>query len=418
MSRILHVRKEWLVGLLRTAISYYLLASLALNLTLTSTGITAIWPASAVLLASLLHSARSHWIAYILIAALAEWLALVGKLPAWTLISYLLLHSGEAVMAALLIQHINSDARRPGQHVSTHYQRITKRPTLSIASTFLITCLALPALSGLAAAVVWAQLNPTVSFEHSWQAWWLSVAAGHAASLPLWWQTQTTPAPYPARHYEQPGRLEQGALATSGLLLFLLLSRSDWPPTPYLALLWIIWLALRTTPRITAITIALLALVAVLSHTPAYQVWLIVVSVTGVLLSTSIQQNRFTLFELKMEAERRKINQHTLSNTYEKLDTLNQQLNATAPSRVRDLERINAELQRNLIDLKNEHTRLQKQYSELVAQMAERSLQNAEFSREYVRLSRQVQFYHDEIQVLRQQIDFFVGIVNTSEVSY
>ncbi len=231
---------SYLFTLIVVSGTYFVLAKLGLQLASINPSASPIWPPTGLALASVLLGGLRVWPA-ILVAAFAANATTAGTYESSALIA--LGNTLEAAVGGYLIQRWSGGRRtfeRPAWVAK--FAIVTVGPATVISATIGVTTLCFAGLAG------WANYNAI------WVTWWLGDVAGALVVTPvivLWAQTDQ-------RQFSTAKVLEQIAVLAStvavGMLAFSpLVPRTEFTrPLGFLAILPLVWAALRSGPRDTA----------------------------------------------------------------------------------------------------------------------------------------------------------------------
>ncbi|PTL79505.1 MASE1 domain-containing protein [Vitiosangium sp. GDMCC 1.1324] len=257
-----HILQPWhLLGRLGLfALLYCASAWLGIRLTPPSDHISAMWPASGVLLTALLQSRRRHWPAIALAAIILEPLATTqGRMPSLTHFTISTGSALEGLAGAFLMRRLASF--RPS------LERVRDVLSLLSSSALLSTMLAATiGVTALAAdgSIAWAD------WGRQWRVFWVGDAMGILLVAPmlLTWTTRGLEGWSRLRQLELVALL-LSLVATVHLVFFWApAATSVYHPVTYVAFPFLLWAALRFEARGTAAAMLALASVAV-SHTLA-----------------------------------------------------------------------------------------------------------------------------------------------------
>jgi PAS domain S-box-containing protein len=226
--------------LLGVALIYFGFAKLGLQLASVNPSASPIWPPTGIALAAVLLGGLRLWPA-ILFGAFAANLATAGT-PETSLV-IALGNTLEAVVGGFLIGRWSG-----GAETFTSPARVAKFALISVGPTTVISATVGVLTLALAGFAQWA------NFPAIWVTWWLGDAAGALVVTPaivLWAQTD-----WPAfdRRERVAVALAVGSAVAVGLIAFSpLLPRSQYTsPLGFLAIVPLVWAALRRGPRDTA----------------------------------------------------------------------------------------------------------------------------------------------------------------------
>jgi len=231
---------RYLDMLIAVAIGYFIFAKLGLQLASVNPSASPIWPPSGIALAAILLCGLRIWPA-ILIGAFAA-----NATTAGTLATSALIAAGntlEAVVGGYLIMHWSR-----GVDTFTSPARVAKFALICVGPATVISATVGVVTLCVAGLAAWENFDPI------WVTWWLGDAAGALVVTPaivLWARTDW-------RAFDRGEALGVAATLVSaaavGLIAFSpLLPRSDYTsPLGFLAILPLVWAALRRGPRDTA----------------------------------------------------------------------------------------------------------------------------------------------------------------------
>jgi integral membrane sensor domain MASE1 len=245
------VMRVLLVGL-----AYYTGAWLGVTQTITPEGIAILWPPNAVLLSAFLLFPYRQWPLMGVAALIAECIADVPAFPFWAAIAFGLINLFETALAAWLIRRaVGSDFE---------FERLKQGAYFLFSGPLLASSLA--ALFGAAVYLLLGRSDN--SYWSLWRLWWFGDALGLLLLTPLivvlWrWLDKGLP------RLEWPKLLEIAAL----WLLLALVGINTFPQgehgelgfhlTPMVLLPFSVWAAVRFGVRGAAMTVAIIALMAV-----------------------------------------------------------------------------------------------------------------------------------------------------------
>jgi PAS domain S-box-containing protein len=283
--------------LLAVALAYFVLAKLGLMLASINPSASPIWPPSGVALAAVLLGGPRLWPA-IFIGAFAANVTITGSLTTSVIIA--LGNTLEGVIGGFLIQRWSG-----GSNTFTSPVRVAKFVLVSVGPATVTS-----ATIGVLTLCV-AGLAPWTNFSPIWITWWLGDAAGALTVTPvivLWAQTDWRA--FYERELRDTGAVIGCAVAVGLIGFSPLLPRSEYTsPLGFLAILPLVWAALRRGPRDTS-TVGLIlggfAIWATIRHTgPFGQIgmneaflllltFMISVSVPSLALSADVAVRRAT----------------------------------------------------------------------------------------------------------------------------
>ena len=233
-------KARYLAALLVVAAGYYALAKLGLRLASINPSASPIWPPTGLALAAVLLGGLRIWPA-IFIGAFAANATTAGTLETSALIA--LGNTLESVAGGYLIDRWSGGAQTFASPVRVaKFALVSVGPATVISATIGVVTLC---VAGLAA---WTKFTPI------WVTWWLGDAAGALVVTPvivLWAQSARRKFDY----RDMPDAIAVFGLAVVvGLIAFSpLLPRNDYTrPLGFLAILPLVWAALRCGPRDTA----------------------------------------------------------------------------------------------------------------------------------------------------------------------
>jgi PAS domain S-box-containing protein len=226
--------------LLAVALAYFVLAKLGLQLASVNPSASPIWPPSGVALAAVLLGGLRVWPA-ILLGAFAANATTAGTLETSALIA--LGNTLEAVVGGLLIERWAG-----GRAAFGTPSGVAKFVLVSIGLASVISASIGVATLAAAGFAAWQNFAPI------WVTWWLGDAAGLLVVTPaivLW--AQTAWRRFDRQEFVSVAAVLSAALAVGILAFSPLLPRSDYSsPLGFLAMLPLLWAALRRGPRDTA----------------------------------------------------------------------------------------------------------------------------------------------------------------------
>lgn len=297
--------------LLAVALAYFVLAKLSLTLASINPSASPIWPPSGVALAAVLLGGPRLWPA-IFIGALAANATTAGTLTTSVVIAFG--NTLESMIGGYLIQRWSGgrDTFATPVQVAKFVLASVGPATVTSATIGVLTL----SVAGFAA---WQNFTPI------WITWWLGDAAGILTVTPvivLWAQTDWRA--FYQRELRETGAVLGCAVAVGLIGFSPLLPRSEYTsPLGFLAILPLVWAALRRGPRDTA-TVGLIlggfAIWATIRHTgPFGQIgineaflllltFMISVSVPSLALSADVAMRRATedsLRQIKSELDSR-----------------------------------------------------------------------------------------------------------------
>lgn len=243
------------LGVLGVALGYFLGAKLGIATNLPPAGIVVVWPPNAVLLVALLLVRRPHWWMFVLAAIAAEVVADVPQYPLWAAISYGLVNSTEAVVAASLLLVTRAV---PIGGVWDYLRFVAIGPVLASA------------LAALLGAAVYKIGSPELDYLHYWQVFWFGDALGLliiGSSLLGWMGARSVP-----RGNSVPGLIETAVVGVAATLVFVwVFFLTNNAATPlYLVFPFLLWAGLRLGVRGAAVMVPIVAVFAISSAVYGY----------------------------------------------------------------------------------------------------------------------------------------------------
>ncbi len=242
---------RYILALLVVAAVYYALAKLGLGLASVNPSASPIWPPTGIALAAVLLGGVRVWPA-IMIAAFAANVTTAGTPVTSAFIA--LGNTLEAVVGGLLIARWSG-----GSDTFTTPARVAKFALVCVGPATVISASVGVVTLGVAGLAQWENFAPI------WVTWWLGDAAGALVVTPLivlWAKTNW-------RAFDRRELLAVAAVLASGIAVgFIafspLLPRSEYSsPLGFLAILPLVWAALRRGPRDTATISAIVTCFAV-----------------------------------------------------------------------------------------------------------------------------------------------------------
>ncbi|WP_460018702.1 sensor domain-containing diguanylate cyclase [Magnetospira thiophila] len=292
-----------------TALVYYLLAQMAIRLTIMPEGIASFWPPNAVIIAALILSPTRRWPLFVAAGIASEFLADIGHFPLWQIFGFAMVNAGEALFSSALIRFVVLKGKP--------FQGLTVNLSLALAVIFLFMATPLAALGG---AALYYIGDDTLSYWEFWRVWWFGDAIGLLLITPLLltWLTQDRQSLF---HFRAP--LSEFLVAATAILVLsgiVFLSPASWPQwtnTPSLVLPLLAWVALRFGPREAATALVGVAFIAAAGTTNGLgafagagtqahivillQEFLLTAAALSVLLGTAFRQLSLAHSDLRQE---------------------------------------------------------------------------------------------------------------------
>jgi diguanylate cyclase (GGDEF)-like protein len=245
-----------LVRIPLVGLAYYAGAWLGVTQTITPEGIAILWPPNAVLLSAFLLFPYRQWPLLAAVALIAECIADVQAFPLWAAVAFGFINIFEASLAARLIRRaIGGDF---------NFDRLERGAYFLLYGPLLASSLA--ALFGAAVYVLLGRSD--IGYLSLWRLWWFGDALGLLLLTPLivvlWrWLDKGVP------RFNWPRLLEIAA----GWLLLVLVGINTFPQgvqgelgfhlTPIVLLPFGVWAAVRFGTRGAAMTVAIIAVMAI-----------------------------------------------------------------------------------------------------------------------------------------------------------
>ena len=240
-------RGWYVASLLAVSIAYFILAKLGLALASINPSASPIWPPSGLALAAVLLSGTRIWPA-IFAGAFAANLTTAGTFETSALIA--LGNTLEAVVGGFLIARWSAGADTFAAPAGV----------MKFAAVCFAPATAIGASVGVA-TLYWAGLAPYDKLAPVWVTWWLGDAAGALVVTPvivLWARTAWSTLRPSGREVGEVAAVLGFAVAVGAAAFSPLLPLSEYTsPLGFLAILPLLWAALRRGPRDTA-TVALI----------------------------------------------------------------------------------------------------------------------------------------------------------------
>ncbi len=302
---------RYLGALLAVTIAYFVLAKLGLRLASINPSASPIWPPTGLALAAVLLGGLRIWPA-IFIGAFAANATSAGTLATAAIIA--LGNTLEGVAGGYLIERWSG-----GRDTFANPSRVARFALVSVGPATVISATVGVVTLAVAGFAAWAKFTPI------WVTWWLGDAAGALVVTPvivLWAQSD-----WRAFDWQEARKVVAVLIiaAAVGLIAFSpLLPRSEYTsPLGFLAILPLVWAALRRGPRDTA-TVALIltgfAIWATIEHAGPFGdiglnesfllllTFMISVSVPSLALSADVAMRRLTedsMLRAQAELDRR-----------------------------------------------------------------------------------------------------------------
>jgi PAS domain S-box-containing protein len=233
-------RGQYVVTLLAVALAYFVLAKLGLRLASINPSASPIWPPTGLALATMLLGGLRIWPA-IFVGAFAANATTAGTLETSAVIA--LGNTLEAVVGGFLIGCWSG-----GRDTFANPARVAKFALVSIGPATVVSATVGVVTLCVAGFAPWAKFSPI------WITWWLGDAAGALVVTPvivLWagsdWRSFGT------GEAREVAAVLAGAIAVGLIAFSPLLPRTEYTsPLGFLAILPLVWAALRRGPRDTA----------------------------------------------------------------------------------------------------------------------------------------------------------------------
>lgn len=285
-----------------TGVGYYLTAVFAIRFTIMPEGIAIMWPPNAILLAALLLSPHKNWWLFLIAAAIAEFAADLGSFPVWQIFGFIAVNLFEGLFSAFLIEKLTR----------SHPLQLTLKNLVTTIGVILFTA---PPIAALAGAKIYALGDPSVEYWEFWRLWWFGDVTGIIVTLPFILalsEKEKFLIPPEGLSANIAASLTMAMIIT-GLLLFSDLSNYI---SPVVIMIFVVWIALKTSIIITTsagLIISLLITVSTTSGTGPFlqhinetnivlaaQEYLIALSLLGLFLSHTITELRIANEEFKI----------------------------------------------------------------------------------------------------------------------
>lgn len=407
-----------------TAIGYYFAAWFAVHHTIMPSGIAIIWPPNSILLAALLVSSKRYWIRHIIAAAFAEIAADWGSFHFWQILGFATVNILECGTSAFLIQYL-----------------LNKRLITSEMGFFTMTCLIavllMPGLAAFLGALLYYSGDGLPHYLHLWRVWWFGDAVGLSVFLPLLIVMIYNQRAWRAKVFDFELRRLVIPHMLAALIVWIVFypftALYSWHFSPSLFLVFLMWLSARFSLPATLYFSSAISLITIVATKYGYgpfieqqnelksvlstQEFLMTMSLFGLFLSLAFNAVKSANRDLLIEVAKREDIQKKLVSAYEEQEVLNQQLEFRVDARTRELSEINQQLHKKLESLNQEYEKIRSRHDVLVTDLAKSALRKADMTQSHIRLSKEVKRYNDEIKVLREQIDFFVHLINRDAAS-